>query len=310
MKPATLPKLSLNKISNLFTGTADSGLLLDTSTGDGFIQSFKLEKGLRVNILDCSFFEGIELYNKEGEDKEQQPCFTLAYFPDRNGRELITDANRFQKPAFWNSVFFSAASDFRIAIEPATRCRCVSVSFSRDWLLNVLQTNHTLHDLKEKVSRMEKLKVMQSMTPEERELLEELFLGPKQQHFRSFYIKAAVLKLVCDFLQSFRNEQAFLVNTGLHVKFHNIEQYINEHITKAFAGTKVLAEEFSVSESTLKRHFRKKFGISVYAYITFKKMQYAKDLIHQQGITIAEASHMVGYQSVQNFKDQFRKHLR
>jgi AraC-like DNA-binding protein len=184
----------------------------------------------------------------------------------------------------------------------------VSVSFSGNWLLNVLQTNHTLQDLQDKIGRLQKLEVVQKMTPEEREIVKELFLENRQQHFRSFYIKAAVLKLVCDFLHRLRNEQPFLAKSGISATLEEVEQYLNEHITKEFTGTKVLAEQFSVSESTLKRHFQKKYGVTIAAYITSKKMQTAKSLVDEQGIKIADAALMLGYRSIQNFKEIFTKY--
>jgi AraC-like DNA-binding protein len=84
-----------------------------------------------------------------------------------------------------------------------------------------------------------------------------------------------------------------------------VEKWLCEHVTKEFPGTKVLAQQFTVSESTLKRHFRKKFGMTISAYVTSKKMQYAKGLVSEQGLPFAEAARLIGYRSVQSFKEAF-----
>jgi AraC-like DNA-binding protein len=280
--------------------------LLHSHLGEGFIQCFKPEKGLRVNVWDCLFFEGIELYNT-GLPENKQRFFTLAYFPDRGGLELWHKPDLSQKSIPWNSLFVSTVSDFRLSITPATRHRCIAVSFSSDWLLNVLLTNNTLQDV---ISRIEKLEAIQTITQEEKKVLEELFFGTPQQHMRSFYIKTAVLKMVCDFLYRLKNEPPSVAQAGIHGTLDKVRQYLDQHLTKEFAGTKALAEQFSVSESTLKRHFLKKYGVTISAYVTSKKMQYASRLIGEKGMTMAEAARMVGYRNVQNFKEIFGRRLK
>jgi AraC-like DNA-binding protein len=308
MKQVSRSSVSFDKLSSLFTRISDNRLLLHTHVGEGSIQYFKPEEGLQVNVWNCLFSEGIELYNS-GRLENKQRFFTLAYIPDRNGLDFFHKSSLFEKTIPWNSLFFvSTVSDFKIAIAPATRYRCITVSFSGDWLLRVLQTNHTLQDT---ISRIEKLETLQNITQEEKKVLEELFHGVvPQQYITSFHIKTAVLKLMCDFLYRIKGEQPPEENSGIHGTLDKVEQYLNQHITKEFAGTRALAEQFSVSESTLKRHFRKKYGVTISAYITSKKMQYARGLVGEKGMTMAEASRMVGYRSVQNFKEVFSKHFK
>jgi AraC-like DNA-binding protein/FixJ family two-component response regulator len=307
MKQVSQSRVSFDKLSSLFTRTSDNRLLLHTHVGEGSIQYFKPEKGLQVNVWNCLFSKGIELYNS-GRLENKQQFFTLAYIPDRTGLEIFHKSSLFEKSIPWNSLFVSTVSDFRLVIAPATRYRCITVSFSGDWLLRVLQTSQTLQDT---IGRVEKLEKLQNITQEERKVLEELLHGVvSQQYITSFHIKTVVLKLMCDFLYRIKGEQPSEENSGIRGTLDKVEQYLDQHITKEFAGTKALAEQFSISESTLKRHFRKKYGVTISAYITSKKMQYARGLVGEKGMTIAEASRMVGYRSVQNFKEVFSKHFK
>jgi AraC-like DNA-binding protein len=232
--------------------------------------------------------------------------FTLAYFLEPQSPSVSDNPEKAQKVVPQNNLFVSSASSFCLSLRSETRYRCVSISFSRRWLLDVLQTNDTLQHLNEAVGEPGKLEVYQSIIPKERTILEDLFLSAtNEQRFRSFYIKTVALQLVCDFLHRLKDEQSFMKMNSPQATPDEVEQWLCEHVTKEFPGTKVLAQQFTVSESTLKRHFKKKFGMTISAYLTGKKMQYAKELVAEQGLPFAEASRLVGYRSVQSFKEAF-----
>lgn len=308
MKFTHLQKLHLDELTCLFIQTSGNRLLLQPSEGDGSAEIFRPETGLQVSIWTCRFFDGVELYKPALPD-EVSNDFTIAYFLGPQNPGFPDTHGNFQRGVPRNCVFFSAASGFGMSLAPMALCRCVSISFSRKWLLNVLQTNNTLYQLGEQIIKTGKFEAFRRMTPEERSTLEELIQGAEKNHFRAFYTKAVALQVVGDFLFRLKEEQLFLSRNALQNTLKEVRQWLCEHITKEFSGTRALAKKFSISESTLKRHFRKKFGVTISAYITSKKMQYANSLVGEQGMTIAQASRITGYRSVQNFKKVFNSYV-
>jgi two-component system response regulator YesN len=87
-----------------------------------------------------------------------------------------------------------------------------------------------------------------------------------------------------------------------------VEQYLNSHIKGKLPVLKALAQKFSISESTLKRQFKKRLGVNISNYFINKKMEYAKQIMRENSIGVTDAAHIVGYTSVHNFITMFKKH--
>ncbi len=68
-----------------------------------------------------------------------------------------------------------------------------------------------------------------------------------------------------------------------------------------------LARKISMSETRLKRGFRKMFGIPVYAYLREHRMQNAYELLRSGQCNSSQAALHVGYQSFSHFSQAFRK---
>ncbi|WP_425487890.1 helix-turn-helix transcriptional regulator [Microvirga lupini] len=72
-----------------------------------------------------------------------------------------------------------------------------------------------------------------------------------------------------------------------------------------------------MSTSSLQRHFRAAFGMTVFEFIRNEKLNEAWRLLMQEGISVGEAAYRAGYSSAANFTTAFKrrfgvlpKHLR
>jgi two-component system response regulator YesN len=86
-------------------------------------------------------------------------------------------------------------------------------------------------------------------------------------------------------------------------------QCLCKRITGPLPDTKELAQQFFMSESTLKRKFKKRFGLSMSTYFIIKKMAYAQQLMTVAGATLKDTASMVGYKNITNFAAMFKKYL-
>ena len=80
-----------------------------------------------------------------------------------------------------------------------------------------------------------------------------------------------------------------------------IEKNYAEHIT-----VEDLARRFYVSNSTISHHFKQKMGVSLYRYITQRRLIAAKTLI-AQGAPMEEISHSVGFVDYSTFYRAFKQ---
>ena len=68
-----------------------------------------------------------------------------------------------------------------------------------------------------------------------------------------------------------------------------------------------IAKQVNMSESTLQRHFRQAFNMSVFEYLRRNRLQRAMVAMQKEGLGIAQAAHIAGYNSPANFSTAFRR---
>ncbi|QZN95054.1 helix-turn-helix transcriptional regulator [Symbiopectobacterium purcellii] len=68
-----------------------------------------------------------------------------------------------------------------------------------------------------------------------------------------------------------------------------------------------IAKQVNMSESTLQRHFRQAFSMSVFEYLRRNRLQRAMVAMQKEGLGIAQAAHIAGYNSPANFSTAFRR---
>ena len=68
-----------------------------------------------------------------------------------------------------------------------------------------------------------------------------------------------------------------------------------------------LAAEVGLSETTLKRGFRREFQTSVFGYVRTRRMDKARRLIETGAATVLEAATLVGYTNPSHFAAAFRQ---
>jgi len=125
----------------------------------------------------------------------------------------------------------------------------------------------------------------------------------------TFYVKAVVLNVVYNFFDKVKEGEPLRIgNMHLDAVITEVEKYLLTQITGKLPNLKKLAALFSISQSTLKRHFTSRYGMTMSAYFTKKKMENAQQLLQEKKTTLTETAHMVGYSNVHNFLTMYKKH--
>ena len=309
MKTISINKVSFNKLIDCFIRRSENKFVLAPAVGKGVVQSFVLEKGLQAMFWDCSFNEELILDGYSGCLIENT-YFTLAFFPSLDGLTFDYGNLFLKENIIWDSVFISTESNFKIHIAPGTRVHCLSISFSRRWLnRNLLMNNAELEALTKKINSTDALLLLQSMTATDKKFIEEVFDASWKKMLGSFFIKSAVLKIVWDFFLKLNQEHCNAQTPCISTAVAQIEKYFSNHPTGQLPVLKDLARKFSLSESTLKRHFKSRYGVNMSTYFNRKKMEYAHHLIYENKITISEAACMLGYRNVNNFMNKYKRWL-
>ena len=94
----------------------------------------------------------------------------------------------------------------------------------------------------------------------------------------------------------------------MHSKVLSVEKMLDVHLEKNLPSIGSIAKNLALSESTLKRNFKKVFGTSIYHFYLQKKMKQATQLLSQQNASIKEIAFRLGYEKSSNFIRMFKKH--
>jgi AraC-like DNA-binding protein len=304
----SIPRVPFNDLINLFKIKSEHTFLLEPNVGKGYVQVFNLEKGLQARLWNFNFKEGIELYSDLNNGTEKS-YFNLAFFLNMQGLEFSSLKVPVQQNDIWDTILISATSDYEISLSPGAKAHCLSLSFSDTWLNNnVLQDNEEFKRFKDLIYTSDCLLLLESMTTSEKKLILELFHDSWKKSLGSFYIKTVLFKIISDFFYRIKERDSFSINKlNVDATIIEIEKYLCNNLREMLPNLKDLAEKFSLSESTLKRHFRKKYGVNMSTYFINKKMEYAERLIREENTNLAEIASRLGYRNVNNFIIMFQK---
>jgi AraC-like DNA-binding protein len=69
-----------------------------------------------------------------------------------------------------------------------------------------------------------------------------------------------------------------------------------------------LARKVAMNECYLKKGFKAMFGTTVYDYFQKERMERARTLLYEQGLSVSEVALQMGYSCISHFSTAFKKH--
>lgn len=69
-----------------------------------------------------------------------------------------------------------------------------------------------------------------------------------------------------------------------------------------------LARKVAMNECYLKKGFKAMYGTSIYDYFQKERMEKARQLFYEQGLSVSEVAVMMGYSCISHFSTAFKKH--
>ncbi|MCC7250491.1 AraC family transcriptional regulator [Hyphomicrobium sp.] len=85
-----------------------------------------------------------------------------------------------------------------------------------------------------------------------------------------------------------------------------VRNFILANLSKTLT-IETIARESGASVSSVQRHFKQQFGITVFEFIRRKRLEAARDALEVRGVTVAEAAWIAGYTSPSGFITAFKK---
>lgn len=140
--------------------------------------------------------------------------------------------------------------------------------------------NHTYSDVLENIfiNAQTQILLLYSM---------ETMLGPKTEE----------LPISCKFLH----------NEADRDKITKAREILIEHIGDPIT-IKELSRKVAINECYLKKGFKEMFGTTIFDFYQNQRMEHARFLLYEKGLSVSEVSALLGYSSISHFSTAFKKH--
>ena len=99
----------------------------------------------------------------------------------------------------------------------------------------------------------------------------------------------------------------FLANEADREKITKAREILIEHIGEPIT-IKELSRKVAINECYLKKGFKEMFGTTIFDFYQSQRMEHAKYLLYEKGLSVTDVSMLLGYSSISHFSTAFKKH--
>ena len=99
----------------------------------------------------------------------------------------------------------------------------------------------------------------------------------------------------------------FLANEADREKISLAREVLLQHIGEPLT-IKELSRKAAINECYLKKGFKEMYGTTIFDFFQSQRMEHAKYLLYEKGLTVTEVSSSLGYSSISHFSTAFKKH--
>ncbi len=98
----------------------------------------------------------------------------------------------------------------------------------------------------------------------------------------------------------------FLANEEDRGKIIKAREILLQHIGEPIT-IKALSRKVAINECYLKKGFKEIFGTTIFDFYQSQRMEHAKYLLYDKGLSVTEVSLLLGYSSISHFSTAFKK---
>lgn len=153
-----------------------------------------------------------------------------------------------------------------------------------------------------------------SLCAKTRMVLEALLNHSYTDSLENIYINAQTQMLLLYTLECMVGDKdidtfecKFLANEADREKIIKAREVLIQHIGEPIT-IKELSRKVAINECYLKKGFKELFGTTIFDFYQSQRMEHARYLLYEKGLSVTEVSIMLGYSSISHFSTAFKKH--
>jgi AraC-like DNA-binding protein len=290
---------------------SETEIRLNKQAGEGTIQVLDIEEGLQIRIWDCTLATELIIHRKISANTSDK-TFTLVYYLTP-GSFILEDrpASAGTINRLWNTVFMTSDAEFRVKILPGMPMQCLSVNFTPAWLQKniFIDIDFQDHFFQQEIMKTKPFVMFESISHNEELVIGNLFQNKYHPSFGKFFFRSKALNLLTEFFLRIHGRISSQQGSSLYheEQIADAEKKLLANLNGGLPDIKKMAADLSISESTLKRYFKKTYGKNIYEYFLEKKMMHARKLLDEKKRTVTEIAYLLGYEKVSQFIHIFKR---
>ena len=129
----------------------------------------------------------------------------------------------------------------------------------------------------------------------------------------NIFVNAKVHELLLYSLECLVNEKEegftckFLADESGRERIYQAREILLEHIGDPIT-IKELSRKVAMNECYVKKGFKEIFGTTIFDFYQQQRMEHAKYLLYEKGLSVTDVSALLGYSSISHFSAAFKKH--
>lgn len=131
--------------------------------------------------------------------------------------------------------------------------------------------------------------------------LENIFVNAKMHELLLYSLEC----LVDDKEEGFSCK--FLADENGRERIYQARDILLQHIGDPIT-IKELSRKVAMNECYLKKGFKEVFGTTIFDFYQQQRMEHAKYLLYEKGLSVTDVSALLGYSSISHFSAAFKKH--
>ncbi len=132
--------------------------------------------------------------------------------------------------------------------------------------------------------------------------MENIFINAQSQMLLMYSLECMVGEKEVEGFQC-----KFLANEADREKIIRAREILLNQIGEPLT-IKALSRKVAINECYLKKGFKEMFGTTIFDFYQGQRMEHARYLLYEKGLSVTEVSVMLGYSSISHFSTAFKKH--
>lgn len=291
----------------------DNQVCLPETLGKGFIRGVNLDNGVSVLMAEAVLRNDLVL---ERPVSKEEAFYILHFHEIQQGKGTewtVAHHKTVAEEGIQTGVHLGSSLHTRkYAFLKDAHIRTVNIIIPKNWVYKIVPAEGSAALLEHFIAAEEPIPHLELMDIEYRLILKELLRQQLTEPLRQLYISNRVMLLIEKFFNRLYHKD---MNGNTEKKrgsaelqrLVQVEQVLIDAVHSMPPTIEQLAKMAAMSSTKLKSLFKEVFGMPVYEYYQYHRMQVAKEMLLTRNHTVKEVGRQVGYQNISHFAAAFKK---